>query len=80
MAITAKVICAWKAPGESSTQLGFGADYADGRNAEWAAATPTLSLNMTVKPEVADLFTTGGRYTLTFEPEAATPPAGPVGE
>lgn len=67
--ITAKVTCSWKAPGESSTQVYFAPDYADGRNAEWASATPSLSLQMTVKPEVGDLFTTGGKYTLTFTPE-----------
>lgn len=48
--------------------LHFSPDYLDGRNAEWAAATPALSLQMTVKPEVADLFEGGGKYTLTFEP------------
>lgn len=83
--ITAKVTCSWKAAGESSTQLYFAPDYTDGRNAEWASATPTLSLQMTVKPEVGELFTTGGRYTLTFTteaPEAVAESAAvePVGE
>jgi hypothetical protein len=75
--ITAKVTCTWKAPGESSTQLYFGPDYAEGRNAQWASATPSLSLSMTVKNEVADQFTTGGHYTLTFEPEAEESAAEP---
>jgi hypothetical protein len=52
-----------------SVQLGFGADYNDGRNKEWAQATPMLTLNMTVKPSVGDLFAFGQAYTLTFEPE-----------
>lgn len=67
--VTAKITCTWKAPGESTTQLYFGPDYADGANAEWAAATPSLSLMITVRNEVADLYATGGKYTLTFTPE-----------
>lgn len=76
MSVTAKVKCNTKSlinmgsPYES-VQLGFGADYTDERNKEWAQATPTLSLNMTVKPEVGELFGFGQTYTLTFEKEDA---------
>lgn len=49
--------------------LGFAPDYADGRNKEWAVATPVLTLAMTVKPEVAEHFPQGKAFTLTFSPE-----------
>lgn len=69
MSVTAKVKLA------SMTDAGYGevkalafyADYADGRNKVWAAATPTLSLQMTVNPEAATLFEAGKAYTLTFD-------------
>lgn len=66
MTTTAQVQLSSKTENISSTQLIFGADYADGRNKEWAAATPALTVNMTVKPEVAAQFKVGGHYTLTF--------------
>lgn len=47
--------------------LTFQPDYADGRNQEWAEATPHLSLTMTVKQDVADFFEPGAAYTLYFE-------------
>lgn len=50
-----------------NVQLTFYADYADGRNKEWAAATPNLNLQMTVKPSVSEMFEVGKGYTLTFE-------------
>lgn len=49
--------------------LTFVPDYADGRNKEWAVATPALSLTMSVRPDVAAKFVPGGAYTLTFEPD-----------
>lgn len=66
MKVTAKVAL----QNNLNNTLTFVPDYADGRNEEWASATPALSLTMTVKPEVAELFTVGGYYTLTFEPSA----------
>lgn len=47
--------------------LQFAPDYTDGRNKEWAAATPALSLSMTVKGDVGDNFEAGDKFTLTFE-------------
>lgn len=67
-AVTAKVVCNSKSEGTYGTSLSFGPDYSDGRNAEWAAATPALSVSMTVKSEVGALFEQGSAYTLTFEP------------
>jgi hypothetical protein len=46
--------------------LSFSANYAGGKNAEWAIWTPTLNLTMNVKGEVADKFVIGQEYTLTF--------------
>lgn len=53
--------------------LTFNADYAEGRNAEWAVATPALSLTMTVKGPVAERFHVGDRFTLTFDDEDTAP-------
>lgn len=68
--ITAKVKCIRKdETGEgdnSQVYLQFYADYDDGRNQEWARYTPSLSLNMTVKPEAAGGFEVGRAYTLQF--------------
>lgn len=56
--------------GKGSTTVYFGPDYADGRNKEWAVATPALSLTMTVKDEIAERhFPQGTRMTLTFDAE-----------
>lgn len=73
MSITAKVTLASKVhqgpdtPHESEL-LTFSADYNDGRNKEWAKATPYLNLAMVVKPEIADRFEVGSAYTLIFTP------------
>jgi len=68
--VTAKVFCARKNESgegdERRASLEFGADYADGRNKEWASATPTLNLSMTVKGAVADRFREGAAYALQF--------------
>jgi hypothetical protein len=70
-AVTAKVVCTKKDTGwQDSAALTFSPDYADGRNAEWAQATPALSLQMTVKADVAEHFQIGDAYTLTFESNA----------
>lgn len=72
MAITAKVTVARKqataASGDGETDLVFSADYADGRNKEWAKYTPSLELRMRVKDSVAEQFEPGQAFTLTFEP------------
>ena len=67
--ITAKVKCVYAEPANDQVALRFEDDYADGRNAEWAKYTPALSLSMSVRPEVAEPFTVGAAYTLTFTPE-----------
>lgn len=52
--------------GDDPVRVIFLPDYAQGRNAEWASATPALLLEMTMRREVADLFETGEAITLTF--------------
>ena len=74
MSVTAKVkVDHMQVPGGAgpgSTTVHFTPDYADGRNKEWALATPALSLIMTVRDEVAEAhFAQGDAYTLTFEKE-----------
>ena len=68
--ITAKVFCASKSEiGEGDNRqanVTFGADYADGRNKEWAAATPALNLQVTLNGAAADLFEQGQKWTLQF--------------
>jgi hypothetical protein len=71
MAVTARVKVESKTLRAGTTGLRFVPDYQDGRNQEWAQATPSFDLNMTVKPEVGDLFEAGEAYTLTFEKTAA---------
>lgn len=69
-AVTAKVTCNLKQPygtgDNAQATVGFMPDYQDGRNKEWAAATPSLSLQMTLKGDVAMHFELGKHYTLTF--------------
>jgi hypothetical protein len=76
VSVTAKIKCNTKSLVNMGSQyeavtLGFSADYANGKNKEWASATPTLNLQMTVKPEVGELFAFGQSYTLTFDEETA---------
>lgn len=47
----------------------FGADYSDGRNKEWASATPSLQITMLMRGPVADQFEIGKAYTLQFVAE-----------
>jgi hypothetical protein len=73
MSVTAKVKVTSKVPYNQGTEheqhtIGFQPDYTDGRNQEWAVATPALSLSMSVKPDVAKRFEVGQAFTLTFEP------------
>ncbi len=70
-AVTAKVQLSQKNQFVANTALVFTPDYADPANKAWAEATPALSFTMTVIPSVGDLFTPGGKYTVTFEPTVA---------
>lgn len=70
--ITAKVKVTLKTQEQPDgpAQVAFGPDYADGRNQEWALATPSLDLRMTVNGKAADRFEVGKAYTLEFHEES----------
>lgn len=69
--ITAKFKVQWvEKQGDYGTQIRMGVDYMDGRNKEWAAATPWGEIVMVVKNELAaQEFTQGRAFTVTFTPE-----------
>lgn len=78
-AVTAKVsLSQMNRSADGQVGLVFVPDYADGRNKEWAMYTPAASFQMTVKAEVADHFTLGGAYTVTFEPSVVKGKLEPV--
>lgn len=54
----------------SGWEVEFTPDYAEGRNAEWAAATPSGMIRMTIKNQLAaDFFHEGQAITVTFSSE-----------
>jgi hypothetical protein len=53
--------------GNDNTQLQFVPDYEDGRNKEWATATPALTFSMTVAKSIADMFEVGEKITFYAE-------------
>lgn len=71
MRFTAKLKLSNKSPnGTDVTALTFGPNYGSRGaevNKEWAAATPGLYLQMSVKNEVADYLEFGDEFTVTFE-------------
>lgn len=67
MSITAKAWITRKEESIGLTTLVFTANYANGANRDWATSTPYLEFKMTVKPEVADLFPLGSKWTVPFE-------------
>lgn len=70
--VTAKVTCTRKdvpTPDSNYANIAFSPNYANGANQEWALATPTLNLTMTVNEAAAAHFHTGKAYTLEFVPE-----------
>ncbi len=73
-AFTAKVKLASKTDYGNTVGLSFTPDYADGRNAEWAEATPSLSLSMSVRRALADQLDEGAALTLTFKVDEVVQP------
>ena len=70
MKVTAKFQVARVTEMNWATEVELTPDYAQGRNAEWAAATPAGMIRMTIKNELAAKeFTTGRPFTVTFEAE-----------
>lgn len=68
---SAKLKLGNKAPtGTGVTSCTFGPNYgAKGHevNAEWAASTPGLYLQMSIRNEIADQLEFGDEFTVTFE-------------
>lgn len=56
--VTAKLKVQYKS-GENPVSVSFQPDYQDGRNQEWATATPSLTMTVAMKPEVAAQFEVG---------------------
>lgn len=51
-------------------EVEFTPDYAEGRNKEWAEATPAGMIRLTIKNELAaEQFEPGQSYTVTFAAE-----------
>lgn len=70
MAVTAKFKVSRRSEMGWATEIELTPDYAQGRNAEWAEATPAGMIRMTVKNDVAaDQFTEGRAFTVLFEAE-----------
>lgn len=68
--ITAKVkVCGIHSHGEgeyTSIRVMMDPDYEDGRNSEWALATPGINIGMNLRPEIAARFNQGDKVTVTF--------------
>jgi hypothetical protein len=71
VAVTAKVKVSSRTVMDDEVQLGFMADYDDGRNREWAKFTPGMSITTRMKKEVAEYFQLGDSFVLSFEKETA---------
>lgn len=70
MAVTAKFKVFRVAEMGWATEVELTPDYAEGRNAEWAEATPAGMIRLTIKNELAaKQFEHGATYTVTFERE-----------
>lgn len=65
--ITAVARCQKQAPTDYGTNVSFYPAYDSPENQEWATATPSLSVMMTVQNDVAERFEQGGEYLITFE-------------
>jgi hypothetical protein len=65
MATTLKMRLTSKTLHGGGTGLQFTTDYADGKNAEWASATPVADIKFTVKNEIGERFELGTAYTFT---------------
>ncbi len=68
--VTAKFKVSRKTDMKWAHEIEFVPDYADGRNKEWAEATPAGMIRMTIKNALAaEAFEQGKGYTVTFTPE-----------
>jgi len=68
MAVTAKFKVSRRTEMGWATEVELTPDYMDGRNKEWAEATPAGTIRMTIKNEVAaKQFKANRAFTVTFE-------------
>lgn len=68
--VTAKFKVSRKADMNWAHEVELVPDYAEGRNKEWAAATPAGMIRLTIKNELAaEQFVEGQGYTVTFQAE-----------
>lgn len=67
MATTLKMLLSSKTLTGNATGLVFNVDYANGRNKEWASATPVAQVTATVQNEIGERFKLGAAYTFTVE-------------
>ena len=65
--ITAVARCQKLGTTDYGTTVSFYPDYQGEENKEWANATPSLSVQMVVRNDVAEKFEQGGSYMITFE-------------
>lgn len=66
--VTAKFKVARKTNMDWAHEVELTPDYAGGKNAEWAEATPAGMIRLTIKNELAaEQFTEGASYTVTFQ-------------
>ncbi len=71
MAVTAKFKVARKSDMNWAHEIELVPDYAQGRNSEWAEATPAGMIRLTIKNALAaEQFHEGAAYTVTFELES----------
>lgn len=67
MAVTAKFKVSRKANMGWATEVELTPDYADGRNKEWAEATPAGMIRLTIKNSLAaEQFNEQDHYTVLF--------------
>lgn len=71
MAVTAKFKVGRKTDMNWAHEVELVPDYAEGRNKEWAEATPAGMIRLTIKNELAAKeFTEGAAYTVVFSLDA----------
>lgn len=66
MAFTAVARVQKFAPGEDSTQVNFYPAYDNPENEAWSKYTPSLSISLYMKNEIAEMVDTSKEYLITF--------------
>ncbi len=75
--MSAKLNCASKTESgvgdDRQVTVTFGADYADGRNKEWARFTPSANVSIVLKGELGDRYQIGKSYVMFIQEEDEQP-------